>query len=246
MMFLDFATSAQIGFTDPASPIMEGIINLHHAIFFFLILILTQVLWMLGIILLRGSIKWHSPDFIHMDTFRKKYLILNNLVHGITLEIVWTIIPSLILMLIAIPSFALLYSIDEIHDPELTIKVVGHQWFWYYDYSEQHRVESYMLPFSQLNPGDLRLLEVDQRLVCPINTHLRFLVTSSDVLHSFAVPSLGIKIDTVPGRLNQVSCYIKREGIFYGQCSELCGVNHAFMPIVVQAISRDLWEQIKN
>jgi len=236
-MFLDFATSGQIAFQNPATPIMEGIIDLHHGIFFFLILILTQVLWMFYIIFLRGSHEWKYPHWNHIEIFRKNYLTLNNLVHGTVLEIIWTITPSIILMLIAVPSFALLYSIDEIIDPEVTIKVIGHQWFWSYEYNDGLKFDSYMVPFSSLNVGDLRLLEVDHPIVCPIDTHLRFIVTSTDVLHSFAVPSLGIKIDTVPGRLNQVSCFIKREGTFYGQCSELCGVNHGFMPIKVIAVS---------
>lgn len=130
---------------------------------------------------------------------------------------------------------------DEIMDPALTIKAIGHQWYWSYEYSDYRaetlEFDSYMVPTSDLNTGDFRLLEVDNRLVVPINTHVRVLVTGADVLHSFAVPSLAIKMDAVPGRLNQTSFFVKRPGTFYGQCSEICGANHSFMPIVVEAVS---------
>jgi cytochrome c oxidase subunit 2 len=130
---------------------------------------------------------------------------------------------------------------DEVMDPALTIKAIGHQWFWSYEYSDYQaetlEFDSYMIPTSDLNKGDFRLLEVDNRLVVPINTHVRVLVTGADVLHSFAVPALAVKMDAVPGRLNQTGFFIKRPGIFYGQCSEICGANHSFMPIVIEAVS---------
>jgi len=240
----DFPRGYQISFQDPASPIMEGIIDLHHNILFYLILIFALVLWMLRQIIFRSYYYWEFPDKITMK-FRKHFLILNNVVHGTWLEIIWTIIPSLILMLIAVPSFALLYSIDEVVDPAITIKVIGHQWFWSYEYSDyfvdgiELNFESYMINEADLKVGDLRLLEVDNPLVLPVNTHIRVIVTSTDVLHSFAVPSLGLKVDAVPGRLNQLSLFIKRPGVFYGQCSELCGVNHGFMPIVIHGVNLD-------
>lgn len=130
---------------------------------------------------------------------------------------------------------------DEIVDPALTIKAIGHQWYWSYEYSDYQagalEFDSYMIPTSDLNTGDFRLLEVDNRLVVPVNTHIRVLVTGADVLHSFTVPSLAVKMDAVPGRLNQASMFVKRPGTFYGQCSEICGANHSFMPIVVEAVS---------
>ena len=162
------------------------------------------------------------------------------LVDGLTLEIVWTVVPAIILIGIALPSMQLLYLMDETVDPSLTIKIIGHQWFWEYEYPDQEPpviYESYMVPAGELEPGQLRLLEVDHRLIVPVDAHIRILVTSDDVLHSFAVPALGIKIDAVPGRLNQVGLLIKRPGVFYGQCSELCGANHSFMPIVIEAVS---------
>jgi len=147
-------------------------------------------------------------------------------------------------MIIAVPSFSLLYSVDEIIDPAITLKVIGHQWYWSYEYSDyvtQHgdsiEFDSYMIPESDLQQGQLRLLEVDNRLVLPVNTHIRVVVTSTDVLHCWAIPSFATKLDACPGRLNQTSLYIKREGTYYGQCSEICGINHGFMPIVVDAVS---------
>ena len=147
-------------------------------------------------------------------------------------------------MIIAVPSFSLLYSVDEIIDPAITLKVIGHQWYWSYEYSDyvtQHgdsiEFDSYMIPESDLQQGQLRLLEVDNRLVLPVNTHIRVVVTSTDVLHCCAIPSFATKLDACPGRLNQTSLYIKREGTYYGQCSEICGINHGFMPIVVDAVS---------
>jgi len=137
----------------------------------------------------------------------------------------------------------LLYALDEVIDPAVTVKVTGHQWYWSYEYSdmlnetgESIDFDSYMIPESDLELGQLRLLEVDNRLVVPSETHIRFIVTGTDVIHDFAVPSLGLKIDAVPGRLNQTSALIDREGVFYGQCSEICGVWHGFMPIAVEAV----------
>jgi cytochrome c oxidase subunit 2 len=220
----------QMGFQDPATPVMQGIIDLHHDIMFFMIVILGFVLWML------------TRTLYHFHHSRNP--IPEKIIHGTTIEIAWTVTPSLILVLIAIPSFALLYSMDEVVDPAVTIKAIGHQWYWSYEYSDYNQsdsegivFDSYMIPEDDLELGQLRLLEVDNRVVVPVNTHIRMIMTSADVLHSWAVPSLGVKTDAVPGRLNQTPIFIKREGVFYGQCSELCGANHAFMPIVVEAVS---------
>ena len=227
----DAAEPWQLGFQDAATPIMQGIIDLHHDIFFFLI----QILVFVSRILVRAL--WH----FHEQTNP----IPQRIVHGTTIEIIWTIFPSIILMFIAIPSFALLYSMDEVVvDPAITIKAIGHQWYWTYEYSDYNSsdeqsltFDSYMIPEDDLELGQLRLLEVDNRVVVPANTHLRIIVTSADVLHSWAVPSLGVKCDAVPGRLNQISILVQREGVYYGQCSEICGTNHALMPIVVEALS---------
>ena len=219
----------QVGFQDAATPVMEGIISLHHDLMFFLCVILVFVTWILFRALWIFEAKKNSEPY--------------PLIHGTQIELAWTITPSLILIAIAIPSFALLYALDEVIDPTITIKAVGHQWYWSYEYTdyanendEVVNYDSYMLPEEDLELGQLRLLEVDNHMVVPINTHIRLIVTAADVLHSFGVPSLGLKTDAVPGRLNQSSIFIKREGLYYGQCSESCGVNHAAMPIVVEAV----------
>lgn len=228
----DAAEPWQLGFQDPASPMMQGIIDMHHDIMFFIVGVVIFVSWMMG----RCLMHFHESQSPVPD----------NVIHGTAIEIAWTVTPSLILVLIAVPSFALLYSMDEVVDPAVTLKCIGHQWYWTYEYSDYATADdtsivydSYMIPEDDLEAGQLRLLEVDNRVVLPVNTHIRVIITGADVLHSWAVPSLAVKCDGVPGRLNQVSMYIDREGIFYGQCSELCGVNHGFMPIVVEAVSLD-------
>lgn len=228
--FLDMAEPWQIGFQDPATPVMEGIITFHNTLIFFLIIVTCFVCWLLYRIIVLFNEK-NNPV---ADTF----------VHGATIEIIWTTIPALILLTVAVPSFALLYSMDEIIDPIISLKVIGSQWYWSYEYSDNLEFsdeplifDSYMVQENDLEIGQFRLLEVDNRVVVPTNSHIRVLITASDVLHSWAIPSLGIKLDACPGRLNQTSMFIKREGVFYGQCSEICGINHGFMPIVVEAVS---------
>lgn len=220
----------QVGFQDPATPIMEGIINLHHDLMFFIYVVLIFVTWMLARTL------WHFEY--------TQNTVPSLLTHGTLIEIIWTTTPALILLIIAIPSFSLLYAMDEIISPAVTIKTLGHQWYWSYEYSDYMNesneplvFDSYMIPEDELELGQLRLLEVDNHVVVPINTHIRVIVSAADVLHSWAIPSLGIKCDAVPGRLNQTSMFVKREGLYYGQCSEICGINHGFMPIVVEAVA---------
>ncbi len=164
--------------------------------------------------------------------------------HGTLIGLIWTITPAVILILIAFPSFKLLYLMDEVSDPSMSVLAEGHQWYWSYQYpdfldSDDQFIEfdSYIVPESDLEEGGLRMLEVDNRVILPELTHVRFIITAGDVIHSFAVPSLGIKTDAYPGRLNQVSVFINREGVFYGQCSEICGILHSSMPIVVESVS---------
>ena len=227
--FADFAENWQINFQDPATPIMEGIINLHHDLMFFLCAIFIFVSWIL----------FRTIWFFNNDSNK----VSSSWNHGTLIEIIWTTTPAIILLIIAIPSFSLLYAMDEVISPTITIKTLGHQWYWSYEYSDylndqQETIffDSYMIPEEDLMKGQLRLLEVDNRMVIPIQTHIRIIVSAADVLHSWAVPSLGIKCDAVPGRLNQTSIFVKREGLYYGQCSEICGINHGFMPIVVEAV----------
>jgi len=234
----------EIGFQDPATPIMEGIVDLHDYIMMYLIMILVFVLYVFFSILVSFYRPFKAPRTEDALEFRNVLLEGRLLTHGTLLEVVWTVAPSFILLLIAVPSFALLYSMDEVIDPALTLKAVGHQWYWSYEYSDYMNdrsfavaFDSYMVPTDELSvEGQFRLLEVDNQVVLPTNTHIRILVTATDVLHSFAVPSLGVKIDCVPGRLNQVSTFIKHEGLYFGQCSEICGVNHGFMPIAIKAV----------
>jgi len=230
-IYCDAPESWQMSIQDPATPQLEGMIFFHNYIMLFLIVIGVFVCWML----------YHVIVFFD----EKNHPVAEKFTHSSVLEIVWTILPAFVLILIAIPSFSLLYSLDEIIDPVITLKIIGHQWYWSYEYSDYANLEggeslnfdSYMINVNDLTFGAFRLLEVDNRVVLPINTHIRLLVTAADVLHSWAVPSFGIKIDACPGRLSQASLFIKREGVFYGQCSEICGVNHGFMPIVVKAVS---------
>lgn len=162
-----------------------------------------------------------------------------NLFEGQTIELIWTIIPALILVFIALPSLRALYLLDEVKMPAITIKTIGHQWYWSYEYSDFPSVEfdAYIIPVKDLNKEDFRLLEVDNRTIIPFHTQIRLLVSAADVIHSWTVPSIGIKVDAFPGRLNQLRIFSLRPGVLYGQCSEICGANHRFIPIVLEVIS---------
>jgi cytochrome c oxidase subunit 2 len=216
------------GFQDPATPWMLGIIQLHDTVMFYLIIILTVVVW----------------SFIS-SLLNKDYLF--ELRHNDEIELAWTITPALILWAIGLPSLIFLYITDEILDAELTVKVTGNQWYWNYEYSDYVDInsnennsinfDSFLVPDEDLELGDPRLLTVDNYLILPSNTSIRFLVTANDVLHSFAVPSLGIKSDAIPGRLNSIGVTITRNSTFYGQCSELCGILHGFMPIGIKSVN---------
>lgn len=175
------------------------------------------------------------------------YVILNlcinnytnrNILEAQELETLWTIAPAIVLIILAVPSIKILYILDEISDPLVTIKTIGHQWYWSYQYSDLNKVEfdSYILPTEELKLGDYRLLEVDNRLFVPFNKDIRIIISSSDVIHSWTIPSLGIKVDAIPGRLNQVAINILFPRVLYGQCSEICGANHRFIPICIEAI----------
>jgi len=222
--YRDGAELSQLDFQDGATPICEQLVFFHDHVMFIVLMILMLVGW----------IMFSSITNKHYY----KYLV-----EGTTIEIVWTMVPAIILVFIAFPSLQLLYSMDEVVDPSLTIKAIGHQWYWSYEYSdvdgESIEFDSYMVPTSDLEEGDLRLLEVDNRIVVPVNTQVRVVITGADVIHCFAVPSLGIKADAIPGRLNQASFLIKRPGVYYGQCSEICGSEHSFMPIVVEGVSQE-------
>ena len=230
-IFNDTAKSWGYYFQDSASPSFEGIVELHDQIMFYLVIILFGVSYVL----------WSTLRSFNSEKTKIAYKYLN---HGTLIELIWTVSPALVLVAIAFPSFKLLYLMDDVFDPAMTVKVVGHQWYWSYQYTdfttdsgEEIEFDSYMIPEEDLENGQLRLLEVDNRVILPTDTHIRFIVTAADVLHDFAVPALGLKVDANPGRLNQASILIKREGVFYGQCSELCGVNHSAMPITIEGVN---------
>nr|YP_009231971.1 cytochrome c oxidase subunit II [Bolma rugosa]AMA07319.1 cytochrome c oxidase subunit II [Bolma rugosa] len=209
----------QLGFQDAASPLMEQLIYFHDHAMLVLILIISLVAY--------------AAVALMTNSFLSRYVL-----EGQEIETIWTILPAVILIFLALPSLRLLYLLDEVGSCVLTIKSIGHQWYWSYEYSDFLNIEfdSYMIPSDELESGQFRLLEVDHRAVVPVNADIRVLVTSADVIHSWAVPSLGVKADAVPGRLNQLSFFIKYPGVFYGQCSEICGANHSFMPIVLEAV----------
>nr|UYK51689.1 cytochrome c oxidase subunit 2 [Asterias amurensis] len=219
------ANWTQLGLQDASSPLMEELIYFHDYTLIILTLITILVFYGLASLIVSSN--------------TNRFFL-----EGQTLETIWTVIPAVILIFIALPSLQLLYLIDEVNNPFLTIKAIGHQWYWSYEYADYRDLEfdSYMISTNDLSLGNPRLLEVDNRLTLPAQTPIRVLVTSSDVLHSWTVPSLGIKMDAVPGRLNQVNFFISRCGLFYGQCSEICGANHSFMPIVIESVNFSSFE----
>nr|QZK22301.1 cytochrome c oxidase subunit II [Amitermes sp. WA_095] len=205
---------------DSASPVMEQLIFFHdHALMIMLMIITTVFYTMISIMQNKQTTRF--------------------ILEGQMLETIWTIAPAIILVFIAIPSLRLLYLMDEIHNPVMTLKAVGHQWYWSYEYSDFTKLEfdSYMVQQEDQQIDTFRLLDTDNRIVLPMNSPIRLIVTAADVLHSWTVPSLGVKTDATPGRLNQVSFSINRPGLLYGQCSEICGANHSFMPIVIESVS---------
>nr|AAR13391.1 cytochrome oxidase subunit 2 [Phoronis architecta] len=212
------ASWGQLGFQEGASPLMEQLIFFYDHAMFILVMI-TILVFYLGVYLISNK-------------FTSRFLL-----EGQQIEIVWTILPALVLIFLALPSLRLLYLLDEVNDPVLSLKVIGRQWYWSYEYSDfvDLSFDSYMIPEEDLSPGMFRLLEVDHRTVVPYGVSVRALITAGDVIHSWTVPALGVKADAIPGRLNQLSFLINHPGVFYGQCSEICGANHSFMPIVVEA-----------
>nr|YP_009122694.1 cytochrome c oxidase subunit II [Pygoplites diacanthus]AJK29828.1 cytochrome oxidase subunit 2 [Pygoplites diacanthus]AKQ49234.1 cytochrome c oxidase subunit II [Pygoplites diacanthus] len=215
----------QLGFQDATSPLMEELLHFHDHALMIVFLISAFVLY---IIVAMVTTKIYD-----------KYILDSQ-----EIEIIWTVLPAIILIMIALPSLRILYIMDEVNDPHLTVKAMGHQWYWSYEYTDYEELgfDSYMIPTQDLMPGQFRLLETDHRMVVPVESPIRVLVSAEDVLHSWAVPTLGVKMDAVPGRLNQTAFITSRPGVFYGQCSEICGANHSFMPIVVEAVLLESFE----
>ena len=232
--YCDIPVEWQTYLSDPASVSMEGILSFNKHLLFLIIGIVLFIGWLLVYII-------YSFNEAN-NSYSSKF------VHSSPLEFIWTLIPAIILLILAVPSFTLLYSMEESVEPELTVKIIGHQWFWSYEISDFNSCQKenqslkyscYMMVLDGLpksKQGYFRLLETNKRVILPTNTHIRLLVSAADVLHSWTIPSFGVKIDACPGRLNQLNLFIKRSGIFFGQCSEICGVNHGFMPIVVVSV----------
>ena len=217
----------QLGFQTPASPVKERIESLHNWLLILITLITLFVLTLLGIVIVRFNARANP--------------VPSHTTHNTLIEIIWTVVPVMILVVMAVPSFRLLYYLDRAPNAEMTIKVTGHQWYWSYNYpdSDNFGFDSYIVQDKDLKPGQPRLLTVDNELVVPAQTTVRVLVTSTDVMHSWLVPSLGVQMYAVPGRTNETWVRVNEPGVYYGQCNQICGVNHGYMPITVRALSKD-------
>lgn len=255
--FLDHAFPGQFGFQYPATKIMSGIIHLHHFIMFIVVIILFFVFTLIFLVLQHFTF---NNELNFKDFLKLKDINNVNISHGSLLEIIWIIIPTWILLFIAIPSFSLLYSMEAYTDCYILLSVIGHQWYWSYEcvikteylpfeemFSDgridflnfkhlKFKFDSYIVETADLKTGELRLLETTNPIVLPVDVSVKVLITADDVIHSWAVPALGVKMDALPGRLNQIFLKINRCGHFYGQCSEICGVNHGYMPISIYAV----------
>nr|YP_010827536.1 cytochrome c oxidase subunit II [Sinocentrus brevicornis]WFD60955.1 cytochrome c oxidase subunit 2 [Sinocentrus brevicornis] len=205
---------------DAVSPTMEQLIFFHDHGMMILMMITIIVLYIMSSLM--------TTKMMNRFVLENQYI-----------EMIWTVMPAITLIFIAMPSLQILYFMEESMKPMITIKVIGHQWYWSYEYSDFNEIEfdSYMKPTKMLMKYDIRLLDTDNRIIIPYNNTIRILASSSDVIHSWTIPSVGIKIDASPGRINQGNMMINRPGLFYGQCSEICGSNHSFMPICMESIS---------
>nr|QPN54156.1 cytochrome c oxidase subunit II [Holotrichia sp. NS-2020] len=205
---------------DSASPLMEQLTFFHnHAL-----LILLMITVLVGYLM----------STLFFNSYNYRFLL-----EGQMIEIIWTILPAITLVFIALPSLRLLYLLDEVNNPLISVKTIGHQWYWSYEYSDfmNFEFDSYMIPTNEINMNSFRLLDVDNRTVLPYSSQIRMMITAADVIHSWTIPALSVKIDATPGRLNQISFLINRAGLFFGQCSEICGANHSFMPITIESIA---------
>ena len=216
----------QMNFQEAATPVMEDIIDFHNLLLVIETIIVLFVLGLMLIIIVKFNSKANPTP--------------SKTTHHTALEVVWTVVPIIILIVIAVPSMKLLFFQDKAKNPEMTLKIIGHQWFWSYQYPDNGNFEfdSNIVPDDEIKDGQVRLLEVDERVVLPVNTEIRLLMTSDDVIHNWAMPAFGVKLDTVPGRTNETWIKVTKTGTYYGMCSELCGVNHGFMPVRVDVVSK--------
>lgn len=220
----------EIKFQKAATPVMEMVTHVHNT----LLIVIFSIAILVGVLLI--YVIWRFR--------KKKNPVPSQNTHNVPLEILWTLIPAVIVLVLMFPALRALYFMDQVPEAAMTVKVTGHQWYWTYDYPDNKiGFDSYMLKDKDLKPGDLRLLSVDNPLVIPAQTVVRIQMTSTDVIHSWAVPSFGVKRDTVPGRLTEVWVKVDKEGTYYGQCSELCGPGHGFMPIEVRVVSKENFDK---
>jgi len=221
----------QLNFQEAASPVMAEINDFHNLLLIIVAATVAFVFFLIAYVALRFNERANP--------------VPSKFSHNLVIEVVWTIIPIIILVIIAIPSFRILKMAEHTPPADMTVKVIGSQWYWTYEYPDHGNFafDSYMIQDADLKPGQLRLLEVDNRIVVPQGATIKFLITAADVIHSFAVPALGLKTDAVPGRTNEAWTRIDKKGVYYGQCSELCGVNHGFMPIAIEVVSQEEFEQ---
>jgi len=221
----------QIWHQTPSSPVMHMMDWFHQLLFWIMVAVCVLVLVLLAIVVVRFN--------------AKKNPVPSRTSHNTLIEVVWTVVPVIILVVIAVPSFRLLYFGDHTREAEMTLKIVGRQWYWDYEYPDHGNFtfSSIMIPEDQIKPGQRRLLEVDNRVVLPVDTTIRLMVTAGDVIHSFGLPAFGLKEDGVPGRLHESWVKIDKEGVYYGQCSEICGTGHGYMPIAIEAVSKERFAQ---
>uniref|UniRef100_A0AAU6QDR0 Cytochrome c oxidase subunit 2 n=1 Tax=Laelaps sp. TaxID=3081785 RepID=A0AAU6QDR0_9ACAR len=216
-------------FLNANSPIMEQLIFFHDHSMIVLVFIIVLILYIMVDIM--------------MNKFYNRYLLENH-----DIEVFWTVLPALMLMFIAVPSLRLLYLMEEYYQPSLSMKIMAHQWYWSYEYTDFNiDFDSFMIPEGDLSKSGFRLLEVDNNFIVPNLMSLRLLISSADVIHSWTIPTLGVKVDAIPGRLNQIFLFSYRPGLYYGQCSEICGANHSFMPITLEVVNlKNFFHWVKN
>ncbi|HYD29938.1 MAG TPA: cytochrome c oxidase subunit II [Azospirillaceae bacterium] len=221
----------QLWHQTPATSVMEQLDGFHQMLLYIMVAICVLVAGLLAYVLFRFNASRNPTP--------------SRTSHNTLIEIIWTTVPVIILVIIAIPSFRILYYMDRTANPELTLKVTGRQWYWDYEYPDQGGLSfsSFIIPEEEIKPGQHRLLEVDRRVVLPVDTNIRILLTGGDVIHAWAMPAFGIKMDAIPGHLNETWARIEREGVYYGQCSEICGTAHAYMPVAVEAVSKERFAQ---
>ena len=229
--FADQPKDWQLGFQNPASDGMRDIVNFHNNLLLPIIIAISVFVLFL---MLYACVRFRASA--NPNPSKRT--------HNVTVEILWTLIPCLILIVMAVPSFKILYKQDTIPKADLTIKAVGYQWYWGYEYPDENIIfDSYMIEEKDLRADQPRLLTVDHEVVVPVNKVVKVLITANDVLHAWALPAFGVKRDAVPGRINETWFKAEKEGTYYGQCSELCGIKHAFMPITVKVVSEEDYQE---